>query len=256
MKEYLQFYINGQWTDPATPETLEVINPANEEACALISVGSADDVDRAVNSARQAFLSYSQFGISEREELLENVLAVYEKRLTDIGDAIQMEMGAPQYLAQGAQSVTGINHIKSALKSLRNFNFEYEMDGKLIRHEAIGVCGMITPWNWPINQIASKVAPALAAGCTMVLKPSEIAPLSGLVFTEVLDEAGVPAGVFNLVNGYGTTVGEAMSAHPGIDMMSFTGSTRGGIAVAKAAANTVKRCRPGVGWKVCQHYLA
>ena len=249
MKEYLQFYINGQWTSPATPETLEVINPANESACALISVGSAEDVDRAVQSARQAFKSYSRLGISEREELLENVLAVYEKRLSDIGDAIQMEMGAPRYLAHGAQSVTGINHIKSALKSLRNFNFEYEMDGKLIRHEAIGVCGMITPWNWPINQIASKVAPALAAGCTMVLKPSEIAPLSGLVFTEVLDEAGVPAGVFNLVNGYGVTVGEAMSAHPGIDMMSFTGSTRGGIAVAKAAANTVKRVGQELGGK-------
>ncbi len=249
MKEYLKFYINGQWVEPVHPETLAVINPATEEPFALISVGSKDDVDAAVNAARHAFDKYSTWSIAQRAELLESVLKVYEKRIEDIGDAIMNEMGAPRYLAHGAQATTGINHIKSAIKSLNTFEFEQSMDGKLIRHEPIGVCGMITPWNWPINQIASKVSPAIAAGCTMLLKPSEIAPISGLVFTEILHEAGVPAGVFNLINGYGATVGEAMSSHPGIDMMSFTGSTRGGIAVAKASADTVKRVGQELGGK-------
>lgn len=249
MKEYLQFYINGQWVDPAQPETLDVVNPATEQAFAAVSVGSKDDVDIAVKAARQAFNQYSTWSVAQRSELLESLLAVYEKRIGDIGDAIMSEMGAPRYLAHGAQAITGINHIKSAIKSLNSFEFEREMDGKLIRHEPIGVCGMITPWNWPINQIASKVSPALAAGCTMLLKPSEIAPISGIVFTEILHEAGVPAGVFNLVNGYGVTVGEAMSAHPDIDMMSFTGSARGGIAVAKASADSVKRVGQELGGK-------
>ncbi len=249
MKDYLQFYIDGQWVDPVTPETLDVINPATEQPFAKISVGSAADIDAAVTAARNAFESYSQWSVQQRTELLENFLDVYQRRISEVGDAIMHEMGAPRYLAHGAQSVTGINHIKSAIKSLNGFEFEREMEGKLIRHEAIGVCGMITPWNWPINQIASKVSPALAAGCTMILKPSEIAPVSGLVFTEILAEAGVPAGVFNLVNGYGVTVGEAMSSHPGIDMMSFTGSTRGGIAVAKAAAESVKRVGQELGGK-------
>jgi aldehyde dehydrogenase (NAD+) len=256
MKEYLQFYINGQWVDPVTPETLDVINPATEQPYSKISVGSAADVDAAVVAARNAFESYSQWSVKQRTELLESFLDVYQRRIGEVGDAIMYEMGAPHYLAHGAQSVTGINHIKSAIKSLNTFEFEREMDGKLIRHEAIGVCGMITPWNWPINQIASKVSPALAAGCTMILKPSEIAPVSGLVFTEILAEAGVPAGVFNLVNGYGVTVGEAMSSHPGIDMMSFTGSTRGGIAVAKAAADSVKRVGQELGGKSANVILA
>jgi len=249
MKEYLQFYINGQWIDPVTPDTLDVINPASEQPFARISVGSAADVDAAVTAARKAFESYSQWSVKQRTELLENFLDVYQRRIGEVGDAIMHEMGAPHYLAHGSQSITGINHIKSAIKSLNTFEFEREMDGKLIRHEAIGVCGMITPWNWPINQIASKVSPALAAGCTMILKPSEIAPVSALVFTEILAEAGVPSGVFNLLNGYGVTVGEAMSAHPGIDMMSFTGSTRGGVAVAKAAADSVKRVGQELGGK-------
>ncbi len=249
MKQYPNFYIDGQWVAPKNPEVLSILNPATEKPFAEISVGSAADVDAAVSAARKAFRGYSNWSIRERTELLESVLNQYEKRLSDVGDAIQEEMGAPTYLAQGAQSVTGINHLKSAIKSLNSFEFEREMDGKLICHEAIGVCGMITPWNWPINQIASKVSPALAAGCTMVLKPSEIAPISALVFTEILDEAGVPAGVFNLVNGYGLTVGEAMSAHPGIDMMSFTGSTVGGIAVAKASADSVKRVGQELGGK-------
>lgn len=249
MKQYLKFYIDGKWVDPVTPETIEVINPATEQPFAEISAGSAADIDAAVVAARKAFESYSNWSVAERNELLENILQVYKRRLSDVGDAITEEMGAPKYLAQGAQAKTGIGHLKSAIKSLNNFEFERNMDGKVIRHEPIGVCGLITPWNWPINQIASKVSPALAAGCTMILKPSEIAPISALVFTEILEEAGVPAGVFNLVNGYGITVGEAMSSHPGIDMMSFTGSTRGGVAVAKAAADSVKRVGQELGGK-------
>ena len=228
---------------------LDVINPATEQPFAQISVGASEDVDAAVTAARNAFNSYSTWSVKQRTELLENVLAVYTRRLAEVGDAIMNEMGAPKYLAHGAQSVTGINHLKSAIKSLNSFEFEREMDGKIIRHEPIGVCGMITPWNWPINQIASKVSPCLASGCTMILKPSEIAPISALVFADILHEAGVPAGVFNLVNGFGLTVGEAMSAHPDIDMMSFTGSTRGGIAVAKASAESVKRVGQELGGK-------
>ena len=249
MKQYLDFYINGQWVAPARAEVLDVINPATEQPFAQISVGASEDVDAAVTAARNAFNSYSTWSVKQRTELLENVLAVYTRRLAEVGDAIMNEMGAPKYLAHGAQSVTGINHLKSAIKSLNSFEFEREMDGKIIRHEPIGVCGMITPWNWPINQIASKVSPCLASGCTMILKPSEIAPISALVFADILHEAGVPAGVFNLVNGFGLTVGEAMSAHPDIDMMSFTGSTRGGIAVAKASAESVKRVGQELGGK-------
>ncbi len=249
MKIYPDFYINGQWVSPVEPESLDILNPATEQPFAQISVGSAADVDAAVKAARTAFTDYSEWTVQQRTELLENILDVYQRRIGEIGDAIMSEMGAPRYLAHGSQAVTGINHLKSAIKSLNTFEFEREMDGKIIRHEAIGVCGMITPWNWPINQIASKVSPALAAGCTMILKPSEIAPISAMVFTDILHEAGVPAGVFNLVNGYGMTVGEAMSAHPGIDMMSFTGSTRGGIAVAKAAADSVKRVGQELGGK-------
>lgn len=249
MKKYLQFYIDGKWVDPATPDSIDIINPATEQPFAKVSMGSAADVDAAVKAARAAFDSYSNWSVAERTEMLENVLDVYERRLPDVGDAIMEEMGAPKYLAHGAQSVTGVNHLKSAIKSLNTFEFEREMDGKIIRHEAIGVVGLITPWNWPINQIASKVSPALAAGCSMILKPSEVAPISAIVFTEILAEGGVPAGVFNLVNGYGTTVGEAMSSHPDIDMMSFTGSTRGGIAVAKASADSVKRVGQELGGK-------
>ncbi|MBX2868450.1 MAG: aldehyde dehydrogenase family protein [Acidiferrobacterales bacterium] len=249
MKTYPDFYINGEWVSPVKPETLDIVNPATEQPFAQISVGSNADVDAAVAAARTAFVDYSDWSVQQRTDLLENILDVYQRRIGEIGDAIMSEMGAPRYLAHGAQSVTGINHLKSAIKSLNTFEFEREMDGKIIRHEPIGVCGMITPWNWPINQIASKVSPAIAAGCTMILKPSEIAPISAIVFADILHEAGVPAGVFNLINGYGVTVGEAMSAHPGIDMMSFTGSTRGGIAVAKAAADSVKRVGQELGGK-------
>ncbi|MCC6455370.1 MAG: aldehyde dehydrogenase family protein [Caldilineaceae bacterium] len=249
MQKYLKFYINGQWVEPLQPETLDVINPATEEPFAVISVGSAADVDRAVKAARAAFASYSQTTIEERLDLLHRIKEVYTKRFDDIAAAISNEMGAPHRLAYGAQTEVGLRHLDSTVKALKTFPFNSTAGNAIITHEAIGVCGLITPWNWPINQIVSKVAPALAAGCTMLLKPSEIAPISGLVFAEVLDEAGVPAGVFNLINGYGITVGEAMSAHPDIDMMSFTGSTRGGTAVARAAADTVKRVSLELGGK-------
>ena len=256
MKQHLNFFINGQWVSPTTPDSVEIINPATEQPFASVSMGSPADVDRAVQAARKAFTSYSRWSVAEKTDLLESILAVYERRLSDVGDAIMEEMGAPRYLAHGAQSVTGINHLKSAIKSLNSFEFEREMEGKLIRHEPIGVIGLITPWNWPINQIASKVSPAIAAGCTMILKPSEIAPISAIVFTEILEEGGIPAGVFNLVNGTGPVVGEAMSAHPDIDMMSFTGSTRGGIAVAKASADSVKRVGQELGGKSANVILA
>ncbi|MEM7331377.1 MAG: aldehyde dehydrogenase family protein [Chloroflexota bacterium] len=249
MKEYLNFYINGEWVPPVEPKTMDVINPATEQPFAVISLGSAADVDKAVKAARAAFETYSQTTVQERLDLLNEVINVYKKRYDDIADAISMEMGAPKDLAHGSQAGVGLNHLKSAIRSLKNFEFESTAGNATITHEPIGVCGLITPWNWPINQIVSKVAPALAAGCTVLLKPSEIAPIDALIFTEVLDEAGVPAGVFNLVNGIGIEVGEAMSAHPDIDMMSFTGSTRGGIAVAKGAADSVKRVSQELGGK-------
>lgn len=249
LQQYLQFYINGRWVDPVRPATLEVINPATEGPFALISVGSAADVDLAVQAARAAFDSYSQTTIEERIDLLQTIKEVYRKRFNDIAAAISLEMGAPHRLAYANQTEVGIRHLDSAIKALHTFPFQSTAGNAVVTHEPIGVCGLITPWNWPMNQIVLKVAPALAAGCTMLLKPSEIAPISGLIFAEVIHEAGVPAGVFNLINGYGATVGEAMSAHPGIDMISFTGSTRGGIAVAKAAAATVKRVTQELGGK-------
>ncbi|MCE2517651.1 MAG: aldehyde dehydrogenase family protein [Alphaproteobacteria bacterium] len=244
-----QFYINGQWVDPVTPETLDVINPATEEAVATISVGTSADVDKAVAAAKAAFPSYSATSVQERVELLTTIRETYKKRFDDVADAIQMEMGAPTELARGAQAMVGMGHLKAAIRSLSNHEFEFTHGQFLIRHEPIGVCGLITPWNWPVNQIAAKLAPCLAAGCTAILKPSEIAPLSAMVIAEIMHEAGVPAGVFNLVNGYGPVVGEAMSSHKDIDMMSFTGSTRGGVAVAKASAETVKRVSQELGGK-------
>lgn len=245
----LKFYINGEWVDPVTPTTLDVINPATEESCAQISMGSAADVDKAVTAARAAFESFSQSSREERLELLTKIIDTYKSRIDDLGEAMTNEMGAPLGFAKKVQATSGLAHFKTAAKVLKDYEFE-EMNGStLMRKEPIGVVGMITPWNWPQNQIACKVAPALAAGCTMVLKPSEVAPLDAIVFAEILDEAGVPAGVFNLVNGDGPSVGEAMSSHPGIDMMSFTGSQRGGVAVAKGAADTVKRVTQELGGK-------
>jgi len=245
----LKFYINGQWVNPVVARTLDVINPSTEEAVAQISLGSPADVDAAVAAARHAFESWSQTSREERIALLEKILTAYKTRAEDIAQAISREMGAPIRLARNAQAAMGIAHLAQMIQVLKNFRFESVQGTTNIVYEAAGVVGMITPWNWPINQIMCKVAPALAAGCTMVLKPSEVAPLNAIVVAEVLHEAGVPAGVFNLVNGDGPTVGEAMSAHPGIDMMSFTGSTRGGIAVAKGAADTVKRVTQELGGK-------
>ena len=246
---HTKFYINGEWVDPINPETLDVINPATEQSVATISVGSADDINKAVAAARAAFPAHAARSVAERVEMVTAIRETYKKRFDDIADAIQTEMGAPTYLARGAQAMVGLGHLKAAVRSLENHKFEYEHGNFLIRHEPIGVCGLITPWNWPINQIVSKVAPCIASGCTAILKPSEIAPLSAMVFAEIIHEAGVPAGVFNLVNGYGPVVGEAMSSHPDIDMMSFTGSTRGGVAVAKASADSVKRVAQELGGK-------
>lgn len=249
MMDKLDFYINGEWVKPSQPKTLDVINPANEDKVATISLGNSQDVDLAVSAARAAFIPYSETPVNQRVELLTTIREIYKRRLDDVADAIQTEMGAPTYLAKGAQAMVGLGHLKAAIRSLSNHDFEYLHGEFIIRHEPIGVCGLITPWNWPVNQVVSKLAPCIAAGCTAILKPSEIAPLSSMVIAEILDEAGVPAGVFNLVNGMGPEVGAAMSAHPDIDMMSFTGSTRGGVAVAKASADTVKRVSQELGGK-------
>jgi aldehyde dehydrogenase (NAD+) len=249
MEHVRQFYIGGQWVDPATSETLEVINPATEQPITSIAVGQDQDVDAAVAAARSAFDAFSQTSKAERLELLDRIIDVYSGRIDELAEVISQEMGAPLSLAKAAQAMAGWAHLATARAVLADFEFERSMGSTLLVREAIGVCGMITPWNWPLNQITCKVAPALATGCTMVLKPSEVAPLNAIIFAEILDEAGVPAGVFNLVNGYGATVGAALSAHPGIDMMSFTGSTRAGIEVAKAAAPTVKRVAQELGGK-------
>jgi len=245
----LQFYIDGEWVDPIEPKTLDVIDPSTEEAYAQISLGSAKDVDRAVAAARRAFPAFAATSPAERQALLRRILEVFERRAGEFADAISREMGAPATLARNAQAAVGPQHLKTLIKVLDDYKFEEIRGNTLIAKEPIGVCGLITPWNWPVNQVVLKVAPALAAGCTVVLKPSEIAPFDAMLFAEVCHEAGVPKGVFNLVNGDGPTVGEAMSAHPDIDMMSFTGSTRAGIAVAKAAANTVKRVTQELGGK-------
>jgi aldehyde dehydrogenase (NAD+) len=249
MREYLKFYINGEWVDPVIPKTLDVINPATEGIAGRISMGSVADVERAAKAARKAFVGWSQTTREERLEILGRILTEYQKRFGDIAAAITEEMGAPASLAQNAQAAIGIGHLSTALTVLKDYKFEEDRGPTRIVKEPIGVCGFITPWNWPINQIVCKVAPAIATGCTMVLKPSEIAPFSGYLFAEVMHAAGVPAGVFNLVNGDGPTVGAAISAHPEIDMVSFTGSTRAGIEVAKNAAPTVKRVAQELGGK-------
>jgi len=249
MTDYLKFYINGKWVDPTTPKTEDVINPATEEAVARISMGSADDVNKAVAAAKAAFPSYSTTSKKERIELLEAIIEVYKKRYPEIAAAITSEMGAPNGLSINAQAAMGVAHFATNLELLKNYEFETDKGTSRIVREPVGVCGFITPWNWPINQIACKVAPALAVGCTMVLKPSEVAPINAYLFTEVMDEAGVPAGVYNMVNGDGPSVGAPLSSHPDVDMMSFTGSTRAGILVSKAAADTVKRVALELGGK-------
>ena len=249
MRDMLQFYIDGEWVDPVTPNPFPVINPATEEVCGRISLGSAEDVDKAVAAAKRAFPGFAATSRERRIELLEHILEEFTKRHDEVATAIMEEMGAPWKLAKYAQAASGPQHIQAAIDALKGMAFE-EMHGTtLIVREPIGVCGLITPWNWPMNQIAVKVAPALAAGCTMVLKPSEIAPFDAMIFAEILDAAGVPAGVFNLVNGDGPTVGAAISGHPDVAMVSFTGSTRAGVAVAQNAAPTVKRVAQELGGK-------
>ena len=249
MREMLKFYIDGEWVDPLTPHPVDVINPATEEPCGRISLGSAADVDRAVAAAKRAEAGYAATSRDQRIEMLEAILAAYIQRYDDIAEAIMDEMGAPWGLAKGAQAGSGPQHIKAAIRALKTFEFEEQNRTTLIVREPVGVCALITPWNWPVNQVVCKVAPALAAGCTMVLKPSEIAPFDAMIFAEVLDAAGVPAGVFNLVNGDGPGVGTALARHPDVAMVSFTGSTRAGVAVAQNAAPTVKRVAQELGGK-------
>lgn len=249
MREYLKFYIDGQWVDPVEPRTLDVENPATEQVCGKVALGSAADVDRAVGAARKAFASWSLTSRDERLGVLQRILAEYQKRSDDLAAAITEEMGAPAALAAGPQVGLGLGHVNTAMDVLKGFTFEEQRGSTLILKEPIGVCGLITPWNWPLNQIAVKVFPALATGCTMVLKPSEIAPFSPHIFTEILHAADVPAGVFNLVHGDGPGVGVALASHPDVDMISFTGSTRAGVDIARNAAPTVKRVTQELGGK-------
>jgi acyl-CoA reductase-like NAD-dependent aldehyde dehydrogenase len=250
MRSCTGFYIDGQWVAPSAPRTLDVINPATEAVAGVISLGSAADVDRAVAAAQRAFAGYSRSTREERVALLQSVIDAYQRRMDDMAHAISAEMGAPlARVARPQQAPSGLGHFMVALDVLKDFEFEKLQGTTQIVREPVGVCGLITPWNWPANQIACKVAPALACGCTMVLKPSEIAPFSGHIMAEILHEAGVPPGVFNLVDGDGPTVGAALASHPGIDMMSFTGSTRAGILVDKAAAETVKKVSLELGGK-------
>jgi len=252
MIEKKNFYINGEWVSPSKANDFEVINPSNEEAFATISLGSKEDTDSAVNAAKNSFETWKETSIEERLSLLEKLLTIYKKRFDEMANAISMEMGAPMDWSTNVQTATGQSHIEDFILRLKEFNFEKQFDAKSnnhIRYEPIGVCGLITPWNWPINQIALKVVPAFATGCTMILKPSEIAPISGVIFAEMIDEAGFPKGVFNLVNGTGDIVGNQISGHPDIDMVSFTGSTRAGKLILKNAAETIKRVCLELGGK-------
>ncbi len=249
MYDFRQFYIDGQWVDPQRAQDCPVINPATEQRIGTISLGGPADVDRAVAAARRAFATYSRSTVAERVQLISRVLEVYKSRQDEIGAAISDEMGAPLAFARRSQAGIGTGHLATILEVLKTFSFSEQRDGMQLLREPVGVCGFITPWNWPINQITCKVVPALAAGCTMVLKPSEIAPLSGSLFARVIHDAGVPPGIFNLVHGDGPGVGQAIAVHPEVDMLSFTGSTRAGIAVAKAGADTVKRVHQELGGK-------
>lgn len=249
MKDLRNFYINGQWIAPVQSNDLEVENPATEQPVATISMGTAVDVDQAVAAAKAAFQVYSKYTVEERIALLEKLLQCYLDRYDEMAVAISLEMGSPITFAVEEQADCGSGHISATLAALKQYQFEQQVGSTRVVKEPIGVCGFITPWNWPINQIACKVAPALATGCTMVLKPSEIAPISGYLFTQIMDQAGFPQGVYNMVNGSGAEVGSAISSHPDIDMVSFTGSTRAGILVAKAAADGVKRVTQELGGK-------
>ena len=250
MVNRMQFYIDGAWVDPVVKgKSTPVVNPATEEAMYEIALGSKADVDKAVAAAKRAFETYSKTSREERIALLTRIVEVYKGRMKEIGAAVSDEMGAPLPMAEKLQAGAGLGHLMSTLDVLKKYEFEETLPASVVVREPVGVVGMITPWNWPLNQIACKVAPALAAGCTMILKPSEFTPTSALIFAEILHEAGVPKGVFNLINGLGPEVGAAMSEHPDIDMISFTGSTRAGIDVAKRAAPTVKRVSQELGGK-------
>jgi aldehyde dehydrogenase (NAD+) len=249
MKDCRQFYIDGKWVDPAAPHDFSVTNPATEETIATISLGSSADVDRAVAAAKQAFPGFSETSLETRVALLRKIIEVYQRRIEEMAETISQEMGAPLSLTRAAQAPVGLAHLTEVVRILGYFKFEELRGTTLMRKEPIGVCGLITPWNWPMNQIVCKVAPAIATGCTVVLKPSELAPLSAYLFAQILDEARVPHGVFNLVDGEGPTVGAAIASHPDIDMVSFTGSARAGVAVAIAAAPTIKRVTQELGGK-------
>ena len=252
MLDKRKFYIDGKWVDPLNKNDFEVINPSNEEVCAVISLGGSEDTKAAVEAAQKAFITWSKSTIEQRIILLKKLYEIYKSRWNDMAEAISLEMGAPIDMAIEQQSATGAGHIKSFIQTLQNFKFEttyHEESDNYIAYEPIGICALITPWNWPINQMTLKVMPALAAGCTMILKPSEIAPLSGMLFAEMIHEAGFPLGVFNLINGDGAGVGSQLSSHPKIDMISFTGSTRAGKLISKNAADTIKKVCLELGGK-------
>ena len=253
MKNMRKFYINGEWIDPVNGTDFEVINPSNEEPYAVISLGGVEDAEAAISAAKTAFPAWSKSSKAERVELVEQIFDVYMKRSDEMGETISEEMGAPIDMSKLQQSGAGSGHIKAFIHALKSYDFERELrpntPNDRIIHEPIGVCGLITPWNWPMNQIALKVIPAIATGCTSILKPSEQSPLSGMLFTEILHEAGVPAGVYNLVNGDGPGVGTTLSGHKDVDMISFTGSTRAGTAITKNAADTLKRVSLELGGK-------
>ena len=245
----LKFYIDGAWIDPSVPSTLDVVNPATEETFARISMGGSADVDHAVRAARRAFPSYSETSVEQRLFWLRGIIEGFRKRLPELARTMTLEMGAPITFATERQATVALFHFEEAVRVLADFDFEERMGPGIVRHEPIGVCGLITPWNWPLNQVASKVAPAISTGCTVVLKPSEIAPLSAMILAEIIHDSGLPPGVFNLVNGDGPTVGEALASHPEVDLVSFTGSTSAGIRVATLAAPTVKRVAQELGGK-------
>lgn len=247
--EKRKFYIDGCWVEPAAPAPFGVVNPATEETFASVSLGSREDVDRAVQAARRAFAVYGEASVEQRLDYLDRIIQGFRANLQELARLMTLEMGSPITFSTERQATVALFHFEEAARVLASYAFEQRMGSGIIRREPIGVCGLITPWNWPLNQVASKVAPALAAGCTVVLKPSELAPLSSIMLAEIIDEAGLPPGVFNLVNGDGPTVGEAIASHPDIDMVSFTGSTAAGIRVAKLAADGVKRVAQELGGK-------
>ncbi|REE23765.1 aldehyde dehydrogenase (NAD+) [Paraburkholderia sp. BL27I4N3] len=249
MLNALKFYIDGAWVEPSTGARRAVVDPCTEQAIAEVAMGTPADVDRAVAAAKRAFVSFSQTTPAERLALIRRILEVFLERQDEMGDTISRELGAPRAMARAWQAGIGRRHLEELIRTCETFTWQRRKGTTLVNHEPVGVVALITPWNWPINQIVCKAAPAIAAGCTMVLKPSEVTPLNALLFAEILDAAGVPPGVFNLINGDGPTVGAALAAHPDVDMVSFTGSTRAGVEIAKLAAPTVKRVHQELGGK-------